>query len=106
MFGLDFGTTNSAIAVAPPGAPPRLARFGEDATFRSILHVGPEEPGGAGVPPRITAGAAAVHTWVETGGRGGLIQSIKAHLASRLFTTTNPFGRHYRFRDPVRGHTP
>jgi hypothetical chaperone protein len=101
MFGLDFGTTNSAIAVAPPGAPPRLARFGEDAMFRSILHVDPEEPGDDGVPPRITAGAAAVHTWVETGGRGRLIQSIKAHLASRLFTTTNLFGRQYRLENLV-----
>jgi molecular chaperone DnaK (HSP70) len=58
VLGLDFGTTNSAIAVAPPGAPPRLATFGEDAIFRSILHVDPEEPGDDGFPPRITAGGA------------------------------------------------
>jgi hypothetical chaperone protein len=101
MLGLDFGTTNSAIAVAPRGAPPRLARFGGEATFRSILHVDPEEPGDDGLPPRITAGAAAVQSWVETGGRGRLIQSIKAHLASRLFTTTSLFGRHYRLEDLI-----
>ena len=101
MLGLDFGTTNSAIAVAPAGAAPRLATFGEDATFRSILHVDPEEPGDDGLPPRITAGAAAVRSWVETGGRGRLIQSIKAHLASRLFTTTNLFGRQYRLEDLI-----
>ena len=92
MLGLDFGTTNSAIAVAPAGAPPRLATFGEDATFRSILHVGPAEPGDDGLPPRITAGAAAVRSWVETCGRGRLVQSIKAHLASRLFTITRAKG--------------
>src|SRR5262245_1208740 len=101
MLGLDFGTTNSAIAVAPPGGAPRLATFRQDATFRSILHVDPEEPGDDGLPPRITAGAAAVHTWVETGGRGRLIQSIKAHLGSRLFTTTNLFGRQYRLEDLI-----
>ncbi len=101
MLGLDFGTTNSAIAVAPPGAPPRLAAFGDGATFRSILHVDPEEPGDDGLPPRITAGADAVRTWVETGGRGRLIQSIKAHLASRLFTTTSLFGRQYRLEDLI-----
>src|SRR5262249_58180701 len=86
---------------APAGGAPRLATFGQDATFRSILHVDPEEPGDDGLPPRITAGAAAVHTWVETGGRGRLIQSIKAHLASRLFTTTSLFGRHYRLEDLI-----
>jgi molecular chaperone DnaK (HSP70) len=59
MLGLDFGTTNSAIAVAPPGGVPRLATFGDDATFRSILHVDPEEPGDDGLPPRVTAGAGA-----------------------------------------------
>ncbi len=102
MLGLDFGTTNSAIAAAPAGAPPRLARFaGGEATFRSILHVDPEEPDDGGLPPRITAGAAAVRSWVETGGRGRLIQSIKSHLASRLFTTTNLFGRQYRLEDLI-----
>jgi hypothetical chaperone protein len=101
MLGLDFGTTNSAIAVAPPGGMPRLATFGDDATFRSILHVDPEEPGDDGLPPRVTAGAGAVHSWVETGGRGRLIQSIKAHLASRLFTTTSLFGRQYRLEDLI-----
>src|SRR5262245_15097644 len=101
MLGLDFGTTNSAIAVAPAGAPPRLAMFDADATFRSILHVDPEEPGDDGLPPRITAGVAAVRSWVETGGRGRLIQSIKAHLASRLFTTTSLFGRQYRLEDLI-----
>jgi len=101
MLGLDFGTTNSAIAVAPAGAPPRLARFGDEHTFRSILHVDPEEPADDGLPPRITAGVAAVRSWVETGGRGRLIQSIKAHLASRLFTTTNLFGRQYRLEDLI-----
>ncbi len=101
MLGLDFGTTNSAIAVAPAGAPPRLAMFGADATFRSILHVDPEEPGDDGLPPRITAGVAAVRSWIETGGRGRLIQSIKAHLASQLFTTTSLFGRQYRLEDLI-----
>jgi hypothetical chaperone protein len=101
MLGLDFGTTNSAIAVAPPAGAPRLATFDRDATFRSILHVDPEEAGDDGLPPRITAGAVAVHTWVETGGRGRLIQSIKAHLGSRLFTTTNLFGRQYRLEDLI-----
>jgi hypothetical chaperone protein len=101
VLGLDFGTTNSAIAIAAPGSAPRLAIFGEEPTLRSVLHVDPEEPGEDGLPPRITAGPAAIRSWVETGGRGRLIQSIKAHLASRLFTTTSLFGRHYRLEDLI-----
>ncbi len=38
---------------------------------------------------------------METGGRGRLVQSIKSHLASRLFTTTNLFGRRYRLEDLI-----
>jgi hypothetical chaperone protein len=101
VLGLDFGTTNSAIAIAVPGSTPRLATFGDDPTLRSVLHVDPEEPGDDGLPPRITAGPAAIRSWVETGGRGRPIQSIKAHLASRLFTTTSLFGRHYRLEDLI-----
>ena len=102
MLGLDFGTTNSAIAVARPGEAPRLAVFDDGApTFRSILHVDPEDADEGGLPPRITAGASAIRTWVETGGRGRLIQSIKSHLASRLFTATDLFGRRYRLEDLI-----
>src|SRR5262249_58483474 len=61
----------------------------------------PGEPGEEGFPPRTPAGPAAIRSWVETGGRGRLIQSIKAHLASRLFTTTSLFGRRYRWGDRI-----
>jgi hypothetical protein len=88
MLGLDFGRTNSAIAVAPAGAPPRLATFGEDATFRSILHVDPAEP----ATTDCRRASRPVRSWVETCGRGRLVPSIKAHLASRLFTTTRAKG--------------
>ena len=37
-FGLDFGTTNSALAQADQDGDIRLAQFGGDATFRSILY--------------------------------------------------------------------
>ena len=42
VVGLDFGTTNSAIAVATPDGEAALATFSEDgqrtATFRSVLY--------------------------------------------------------------------
>jgi hypothetical chaperone protein len=105
MIGLDFGTTNSAIAVATSGGTPRLATFPDDggrtATFRSLLYIDPEAPGANGLPPRVSAGPAAIRDYLVTGQRGRLIQSIKAHLASRLFTTTNLFGVQYRLEDLI-----
>lgn len=38
VIGLDFGTTNSAIAVAEPGKAATLAYFGDTSSFRSILY--------------------------------------------------------------------
>ena len=49
------------------------------------------------LPPRITAGPAAIGEYLETGGRGRLLQSVKSHLGSRQFTGTVLFG--YGFRD-------
>ncbi|CAG1008929.1 Chaperone protein DnaK [Myxococcaceae bacterium] len=89
--GLDFGTTNSALAVAGASGPPRLARFGGVETFRSILYFHPEarEAGGRLVP---FAGPAAISRYLEATGEGRLVQSLKSFLASRLFVSTSVFG--------------
>jgi hypothetical chaperone protein len=105
MIGLDFGTTNSAVAALGRDGMPRLARFpdgdGRTATFRSVLYVDPEAAGANGLPPRVSAGPAAIRDYLATGQRGRLIQSIKSHLASRLFTTTNLFGVQYRLEELI-----
>jgi len=92
--GIDFGTTNSAVAVADrDGA--RLARFasarGPTSVFRSILFFHPDdrERSGRLVP---SAGPEALDRWLETAGGGRLMQSLKSFLSSRLFTSTNVFG--------------
>src|SRR5262249_39867327 len=103
--GLDFGTTNSAVAVAEPDGTARLATYADDgartATVRSILYVHPEAPRPNGMPPRVSAGPAAIRDYLATGARGRLIQSVKAHLGSRRFTTTNLFGVQYRLEDLI-----
>jgi molecular chaperone DnaK (HSP70) len=38
-FGLDFGTTNSALACAYPDRKVEVANFGSGSTFRSILYL-------------------------------------------------------------------
>jgi hypothetical chaperone protein len=103
--GIDFGTTNSAVAVAAGAGPPVLARFdagdGRSAAglaFRSILHF---EPGEGGRRPRVRAGPAALARWLESAGDGRLVQSIKSFLASPLFDRTEVYGATYQLEDLV-----
>lgn len=89
-FGLDFGTTNSAIARVDGDAQPRLARFpaqgGPLATFRSVLYFDPEEDG----PTSVRAGPDAIARYLESEEKEGrLIQSLKSFLASRLFSVAS-----------------
>ena len=90
--GIDFGTTNSAIAVAD-GGEVRLARFDDAAlkVFRSILFF--QRPD-AGQPPRPTAGPGAIEQYIDDND-GRLIQSLKSFLTSTSFRSTDIFGRQY-----------
>jgi hypothetical chaperone protein len=85
-LGLDFGTTNSALALADDAGDVTLAHFDERETFRSVLHfLCPERPG---APPSVEAGPLAIARYLESGGDGRLIQSIKSFLATRSFHET------------------
>ena len=96
-IGLDFGTTNSAVALARDAAAPAALTFGAEAgigdTWRSILYF---EPG----VPAVT-GPTAIARYLAAGEKGRLVQSLKSFLASRLFTSTSVFGRSYTVEDLV-----
>ena len=95
-IGLDFGTTNSALAVALPGRGAQVVQFrsadGDLDCFRSLLFCG---HAGDGSKVESIAGPLAVERYLECEGEGEwrLLQSLKAFLASRSFTSTNLFGR-------------
>lgn len=97
MLGLDFGTTNSAVALAERRGAARLATFDLDgrptATFRSVLYFHPERST-YGQTPRALAGPAALMGYRAAGGDAGgrFMQSLKSFLASRLFDGTFVFG--------------
>ncbi len=102
-IGLDFGTTNSAIALATP-AGAVLATFQDGhrqtTTFRSVLYFDPDEL----TPtrkPRATAGPEAIRSYVQAGTRGRLIQSLKSFLASPRFGQTTIFGARYTLEDLI-----
>lgn len=97
--GLDFGTTNSAVAIAGPDGRATLAEFPVGDTlarvFRSVLHFAPPE---GGRPPPPLAGAAAIARHLAEG-EGRLIQSLKSFLASKSFQGTEIYNRRYTLED-------
>ncbi len=102
-IGLDFGSTNSAIAWAALGHAPVLARFasreGPLPTFRSVLYFDREDGSG---PTSAHAGPAAIERYLDSEEKAGrLIQSLKSFLASRLFRSTAIFGRSYRLEELI-----
>jgi len=106
MLGLDFGTTNSAIALAQADGSTRLAAFALDGqpttTFRSVLYFNPED-NVVGREPRGVAGPQAIEAYRDAGaGAGGrFIQSLKSFLASRLFDGTYVFGWKFALEDLI-----
>jgi hypothetical chaperone protein len=91
--GIDFGTTNSAIAIADDAGAVHLAPLRGDPYWRTVLYF---EPGGG-----LTAGAPAIARYLETEGEGRLVQSIKSHLASAPFTKTQILGRRWALEDMI-----
>jgi hypothetical chaperone protein len=91
--GIDFGTTNSAVAIADEQGNVQLAPLQGAPYWRTVLYF---EPGGG-----LTAGAPAIARYLETEGEGRLVQSIKSHLASASFSKTSIFGRRYALDDMI-----
>jgi hypothetical chaperone protein len=91
--GIDFGTTNSAVAIANDHGDVHLVALGDVTHWRTVLYF---EPGG-----KLTAGAPAIARYLETGGEGRLVQSIKSHLASAAFSRTFIFGRRWTLDDMI-----
>ncbi len=98
--GVDFGTTNSALALAVgTDEAPRLARFARadgppTPTFRSLLYLerDPDDE------RRIVeyAGPKAIEAYLGAHEPGRLIQSLKSFLANRDFSSTGVLGESYR----------
>jgi hypothetical chaperone protein len=92
VVGIDFGTTNSAVAVAD-GEQVRLVPLAGAPHWRTVLYF---EPSGG-----LTAGAPAIARYLETEGEGRLVQSIKSHLASAAFKHTFILGRRWTLDDMI-----
>jgi hypothetical chaperone protein len=100
-LGIDFGTTNTVIAMAAAEGPAHLVKFPapeqELFAFRSCLsfHAPPEHP----QERTIAAGPWAIEAYVEDPAETRFIQSFKSFAAQESFTETQVLGRRYRFED-------
>src|SRR4051794_4641438 len=89
--GIDFETTNRAVAFVDASGTAQLAQFpstaGPRPTFPSVLYFEPKRPS--------VAGADAIERYIASEIKGRFIQSLKAYLADRSFEGTGIGTQHY-----------
>ena len=96
-IGIDFGTTNSSVALARDDGHVESVRFktstGTTETYRSVLYFEPRSTG--------IGGPVAIERYLAADEKGRLIQSLKSFLASRLFTGTSISGKQFSLEDLI-----
>jgi len=100
--GIDFGTTNTVIAVAGEDGVSELVRFARPtgrpaSAFRSVVSFG-ERPS-PDIPGAIEGGPWAIDAFLEDPESTRLIQSFKTFAASSLFSGTSIHGKRFQFED-------
>jgi hypothetical chaperone protein len=104
-IGIDFGTTNSSVALMTPGADVQLASFSylgaQIPSFRSVLYIEQMKSANGAKRSHSLTGPAAIEHYLQADEKGRLIQSLKSHLPSRLLTGTEVFGRRIRVEELI-----
>ncbi len=101
--GLDFGTTNSSIALAGPNGV-QVANFtysgGVTESFRSLLYLhNLREHGRSTI--KSWSGPAGIDEYLQSDEKGRLVQSLKSFLTSRSLHTTDVFGRRFKLEELI-----
>lgn len=97
FFGLDFGTSNSALSVNINGSVRLLdidAHNPAGSTMKSILYFDDEDKG-------IYTGELAVSRYIENDAEGRYMQSIKSFLPDQSFDRTEIHRKQYQIDDLV-----
>jgi hypothetical chaperone protein len=100
-LGVDFGTTNTVLALAGRAGPAELVPFrapaGETTAFRSALafQAPPDRPR----ERTVAAGPWAMEAYAEDPAETRFLQSFKTFAAQESFSETQILGRRYRFED-------
>lgn len=103
-IGVDFGTTNSSLALADGLGEVRLARFpylgeGTDA-YRSLLYLEQVKERGLKTVKSWT-GPEGIEHYLFAEKKGRLIQSLKSFLSSHSLESTEVFGRQYKLEELI-----
>ena len=103
-LGIDFGTTNSSIALARANGAIELVSFptttGVTESFRSVLYLEQRKHSGRSHIKGFT-GPQAIEQYLQAEHKGRLIQSLKSYLTSRTLTGTEVFGRRYSVEELI-----
>ncbi|HEY0309068.1 MAG TPA: Hsp70 family protein [Acidobacteriaceae bacterium] len=100
--GIDFGTTNSSLALAAGDSPVQFGEFASGGASRSVIYFEQMMRTAAGVKrTHSLTGPAAIQRYLEAEEKGRLIQSLKSHLPSRTLTGTEVFGRRHKLEDLI-----
>ena len=101
-LGLDFGTTNTVMALAAGGSETQSMHFtssvGETDTMRTALSFMKDPLVGAQAL-KVEAGQAAIRQFIDNPGDCRFLQSIKTFAASALFQGTLIYARRHAFDD-------
>jgi hypothetical chaperone protein len=99
-IGVDFGTSNTVVALATEEGRLEAVRFDHGGEQRSVyvsaLCFWEDRPGSGA---RVEGGPWAVEQFLEGRHAHRFIQSFKTFAASASFNSTHVFGQRYRFED-------
>lgn len=100
-LGLDFGTTNTVLAVQVGDATQSIgfdSSAGRSDTMRTCLSFMKDHKIGTQAL-KVEAGAAAIRTFIDNPGEVRFLQSIKTFAASAIFQGTLIHARRHKFED-------
>lgn len=103
--GIDFGTTNSSVALITGDSGVELASFSfagtETLSSRSVLYFEQIKSAAGMKRTQTWSGPAAIERYLDADEKGRLVQSLKSHLTSRTLTGTEVFGRRHRLEELI-----
>ncbi|KLN62143.1 hypothetical protein WH96_00980 [Kiloniella spongiae] len=101
-IGIDFGTTNTVIALADPKGVVKSVKFKHDDilhdVYRSLLCYEKHSPA-KNSRVDVAGGPWALEQYLTARGEVRFLQSFKSHIASKLFQETQIFSKRYTLQD-------